>query len=260
MGTEAREAIPELLEALRGKDLRTQVQAAVTLIDLTPSVPGLLDKIRAIDRTGRWALPLARARLGAVRPEEVARLEKQLEDKDPQARLQAVLALARLAPRSPLAVKALTKALRHEDLQVRLAAAEILVDGRPDVREEALRVRQEVERALQAIEKANRARRRQAVHQVMRDPDVQARVHRFVALLVSYKSATDQGCKLPPRGLWKGGGFTAPGRRELARNSISLLSPLNRTLDATLDRLGPEAIPALVWGLNVSLLYPAGFC
>jgi HEAT repeat protein len=262
MGTEAKEAADDLLKALHDRDLRTQVNAAVTLVLLAPSVPGLLDKIRAEDRKGRWSLPRGLARQGAVRAEEVARLEKLLDDKDLQKRLGAVLALARLARRSPAAVKALTGALRHDDLQVRLAAAEVLADGGPEVR----RVRVEAEQALQAIQEANRARRRQLVHRAMSDPEVQARLNGFLGLLIAYKASTSGECRgsVPVAGPMRiTPGLT--GRRPVPlpaqRGGLAdAMTAFDRALDATLANLGPEAIPALVRAVNHLLQNPTGFC
>src|SRR5207249_4124300 len=103
------------------KDLHTQMNSAVTLVNLAADgAPGLLEKVREADRKGRWAVPLSRARFGAVPPEAVLKWAKQLEDKDPQARLRAAVALGQLAPRSAAAAEALGKALRDEEVQVRL--------------------------------------------------------------------------------------------------------------------------------------------
>jgi HEAT repeat protein len=256
MGTEAREAVPELLDALQSKDLRTQVPAAVTLVGLAESgVPGVLEKIREADRKGRWAEPLVRKRFGAARPETVLKLKKELEAEEPLRRLQAVLGLGQLASRSRAAADALKQALRDQDPHVQLAAAQALLDaGAPAVQGLDLKqVEEEARRRVAAFKEVHRAamaaakqavlrQRLPAIFRAMNDPTVQARLDRFIALYVVIKGKrVIQGVE----GRWR--------PRPVAPDFGSML-------DAILERLGPEAIPALVKGINTTVGYKVGFC
>jgi HEAT repeat protein len=231
MGLEAKDAVPELLDALQDKDLRTQMNVAATLTDLAAAgVPGLLEKIREADRKGGWARPLVQARFGAARPEMVAQLRKDLDDKDPLVRMKAALALGELAPQSQAAADAMKKALRDADPKVRLAAVEGLQREITAMGE-----------ALKAEEKAQRKLRRPALLKAMNDPAVQAPLDRFLTLYIAVKGKHSQ---LQSKGI---GNLMAAG--------FGLGS-----LDATVDNLGPEAIPALVRALNLAAAYKVGFC
>jgi HEAT repeat protein len=274
MGLAAKGAVPELVEALRDKNLRAQTQAAVTLVGLASGgAPEVLDRIRAADRTGRWAGALVRARLGPVRPEVVAQRIKELGDGDANVRLRAALALAPLAGRAPAAADALKKALKDDVPEVRMVAAQALAAAaqgkdarlilavRDQAQRDMLRLQEEraarllelrgleaqkmAERALEArkmAERGFRGQRRPAVIKAMNDPVLQAGFDRFIGAYISTKSQD---------------GRTGPMGRG---NLLTLRKLMSQQMDAALKTLGPEAIPALVKGVNYTAAYRLGFC
>ncbi|HEY7425716.1 MAG TPA: HEAT repeat domain-containing protein [Gemmataceae bacterium] len=237
-GEEAKEAVPELLHVLQEKSMRVQVQAANTLVGLAAlGVPGVFDKIREVDRKGRWSAPFVLDQFGLRGPGAVAHFIKDLRDKDAKVRLQAATALGALGRGAKAAIAALKKALQDEDADVQIAAAMALTQI-----DQTNAVDQAIQDRLRGIVRVAPGQPNIAwqqlplavVRQRMQNAKLQRRflslLHAYVAIVV----ATDH----------------KPSRGGLLRMQA----------DETLGQLGPEAVPALVEEINRVVQWRLGFC
>ncbi len=138
LGAGAREAVPELAEALASPDVAVRRAAAAALVQIGPPAKGAL--LRLIDALGdkekdkevrRLALE-AIARLGADGKLASVDVANLIDDIDPATRKAAGAALAAIDPDA--ALPAYARALFVKDDGVRLDAAEFLVSLGPKAR------------------------------------------------------------------------------------------------------------------------------
>jgi HEAT repeat protein len=225
MELDGEDAVPELLAALRDKKIGVQSEAVTALVLLTSAgVPGLLQKIREADRKGRWAVPVAVAQVVDKVKKDFMALVKDLRDKDPQVRTRAAITLGELGPKAQPALPALLKLLDEDDPQLRLTAA--LVIARIERQKaERTRVAQKMLRDfLKPLMVVPPPLKAQQVRMAMNNPELQSVFHQIVMTYIANHTGT-------------GGGD-----------------------DQMFDTLGPEAVPALVDGINFVAFNRIGFC
>lgn len=229
MGTTAKDAIPNLLDALQDQKLTVQIQVALALVGMaSQGIPGLLEKIRVADRKGHWAEPVILKQFGKTTVENVKVLAGKLQDKNPKVRAKAVMALTVFGSAARPAVPALSKTLQDENDWIRLMAAVVLLRLDP-MHKEALKVANTALGLIPAMQPA--AQRRRQLEAAMNDPVLQAQFDRIIHLFIILA--------------------TSPCRVQEAMMS---------TMDNLIDSLPPEAVPALVRGLNLIATFQIGFC
>jgi HEAT repeat protein len=234
MGDAAKDAIPDLLAALQDKKLKVQSEAALTLVGLaSQGTPGLLEKIRAADRKGKWVEPAILKQFGKVPADAVVGLVKNLQDKDENVRVAAVMALAQLGAVAKPAIPALAKALREDtNDQVRTMAAMALAR----IKRNDIEAAQLSRNALQGFPKPEallRAlQRRESLLEAMHDPRLQAEYDRVILFFIM---TTGLSSSQQPPGI-------------------------DQAAEKAFHSLPPTAVPALVRGLNVVSTYQLGFC
>jgi HEAT repeat protein len=225
MRSAAKDAIPDLLDALQDTKVKVQIEAANALVILSgEGIPGLLEKVRAADRKGRWAEPLIQNQFGGAH-EAVEKLLVQLKDRDATLRAQAAVALGELGHMAKAAINALTDALKDEDRLVRASAAVALAK----IRGKQLAA---LEDGMVAdIRAAIRVPRRDPaqVRAALNNPAVQVPIRRFLQLFILATTGRCEGKAL-------------------------------EGLSVTVAQLGPEAILALADAVVVVNRYNIGFC
>jgi HEAT repeat protein len=222
MELEAADAVPELLEGLRDKKQLVHDKAANALVLMTVAgVPGLLEKVRRAENRDRWLAPPAQGGQGAQR-DPIPQLFKDLSDKDPQVRSKAALTLGEMGPKAQPALRALTKALTDDDVRVRFSAAMALARIQRKTTEAGIIKRKMLAEAEKQLQELG-------VIPGWRNPLVQARLRAFVNLYILSKSFGRSGLQV-------------------------------QAWDTMLKNLGPEAIPALVDGLNYVAATRIGDC
>jgi hypothetical protein len=207
-------------------------------------VPGLREKVSQADRRGRWVSPVIRAQAVAeVRDQDpLPFLVKEVADKDPQVRNRAALALTELGIKAQPALPALLRALENEDPQVRLTISLVIarIQRQPaemaklmkDLRERyAFVVVQVRERLFGPMKVAQEQFQAQSLRMAMQNPAIQTQARQIVLSFIMAKVGPNSGA-----------------------------APPDKVLEHMLDGLGPEAIPALVEGLNFTAANQIGFC
>ena len=260
IGKEGGRAIPALLKLL-GTEKRFEVQQqtfqAITLIG-SKDMPGLLKALREINDVSRWATPYLLRQFGPKAKDAVPHLITQLGDRDPGNRLVAALALGEIGADARGAAAALLKALEDPSAEVRVGAAAAL--ARLDPTREALakeqfalaftKAEQSLDTARQTLQSsgllrdpASDALLFQPVNwQALMNPAVQAQYNQIVNLLLlrsAYRPASPMFFK----------GFQQNNQ-----------SQLRAGIDQVLSQFGPEAVPAIVRGINLAAIYNLGHC
>jgi HEAT repeat protein len=253
MGKEAQAAIPALLELLRTeKQFEVQQRAfqAITAIG-SQDLPGLLKAVREIDEVGRWAIPYVLTQFGPRARDAVPQLIKLLADPDAGHRVGAALALGKLGAEAREAIPALLQALQDPSPAVRGSAATALtrLDPRREVATEQ-RLDQTA-RTLQAT--AQRLWNTRALLKVAAEPFRGLRPVNRAALTNSaiqarYNSVVDMTLAVSE---CKAGGIRFMGGDN---------NKWTTRIQNLIDNFGPEAVPALVRGLNLAGKYNIGFC
>jgi HEAT repeat protein len=241
-------------------EAQQDVFRAITLIG-SRDVPGLLKSLKEINNDGRWAIPFALKQFGARPADALPPLVRNLNHRDPITRLAAALALGELGKDAAPAVPALAQALQDPNLQVRscVTAALARIDAS---RAEA--ARKQFEFALErvtdkmlALASARVALNLQEPQPVLpgklprpvnrrafTDPLVQAQYDEVVGLHLFLSV-----CRPTTSGI---------GKTALMDNSR--FKDLYHAVSTLIDLMEPEAIPALVRGLNQTAQYNLGFC
>ncbi|MHB1422897.1 MAG: HEAT repeat domain-containing protein [Gemmataceae bacterium] len=227
MGKNAKDAVPNLLDALQDKKLSVQIQAALAVVSMAmQGIPGLLEKIRIADRKAHWAEPVVLKQFGKTTAENVKVLAGRLQDKDSTVRAQAVMALTVFGLAARPAVPALTKALRDENDFIRYMAAGVLLGIDPS-NKEALKVASTTVGFVPTLQFAAQRQRVRQLDAALEDPVLQAQFDRIIHLYIIVTGSRNPATQLP-----------AP----------------------EIESLPPEAVPALIRGLNFVATYQIGFC
>ncbi len=228
MELDAADGVPELLNALKDKKLDVQSEAVTALVLLTTAgVPELLQKVREADRKGHWVVPVAIAQAIGKPKADLASLVKELRDKNPQVRTRAALQFAELGAKAHPVLPLLTKALEDEDPQVRLMVAMVIARVERKKTEVVATVNAVLRNAQKQLEQPLQAMRRARWRMALSDPLIQAQIKQIVMFYILEKA----------------------------------MSPTsNSPFDKLLSELGPEALPAVVEGINFVAAYQLGFC
>jgi HEAT repeat protein len=130
IGLEAKTAVPDLIEALKDKDEKIRQYAAEALGRIGPAakeaVPALIEVLKDQDENVRWWAADALGRIGLEAKTAVPDLIEALKDKYEDVRWHAAQALGRIGPAAKEAVPALIEELKDENVLVRRFAAEAL--------------------------------------------------------------------------------------------------------------------------------------
>jgi HEAT repeat protein len=239
MGAAGADAIPELLNALQDKKLAVQVEAVTALVIMVAAkVPGLLERVREADRRMRWAVPVAAVQAAAQAPNSLDQLVKDLSDNDPQVRTRAALVLQEMGPQARPALPALMKALENEDPHVRLTVALVIARIQRKTTEVANLMR---DARKQLAQRLGGNPGPQQIRAAWANPALQARFQQIVMFYILYIQA-----EMAPSSSRK------PKPDPLQGGSMNP--------DALLHLLGPEAIPAVVAGINFTVANQLGHC
>ena len=226
MGASSEDAVPELLTALRDKNQTVHDKAANALVLMTmDGVPDLLEKVRAAERKGQW---LAQAQIPAAPANPLTPLIKDLTDKEPKNRIKAALTLGSMGIQAKTALPALNRALSDENVQVRFTAAMAISHIQRNKAENELvvsRILREIRDQAEDLQRLLMP----AVRPGTVNPVVQAQLRDFILTYITVKVSA----------------------RSLDNT---------RWLDDLLQNVGPEAIPALIDGVNMVASLGLGDC
>jgi HEAT repeat protein len=269
IGKEAKEALPALIEALQVKHYDTQVQALRAVLSIgSRDEPGLLERLREVNRKVTWAVPYVLAQFGPKTRDAIPPLLKSLKDQDAQIRFIAALALGQIGPEGKQAVPELEMALKDPSAEVRTAAA-VSLSNLDEARQKAaiesldlalLRARRAMIAAQQRLQLAQQGRllgqrmleelpqldtllRQEnplAVRLVLgpvnkaafTNPELQ---HQFSQVLFTYLSTTSEKCHCHSLGF------------------------IGMQVAELIGQMGPEAVPALVNSVNYAASFAIGF-
>jgi HEAT repeat protein len=245
IGPEAREAQPALVEALKTQHLDTQLQAFAAILLISSDDPDKMAALlRQVTQTTRWATPYLLAQFGPRAKDAVKPLITLLEDPDAGVRMSAALALGHLGPVTAAeAIDALKKCLQDPAPPVRMSAAIALgrVDDRQ--REAAIRAMENTPLVVEKVYRASQARlallnrgRPGFNPAALKDPVLQAQ-YEFIVNTFIASMLIDPTCK----------------------GECMRVTPVQTAVRDVVARLGPEAVPAMVRGFNLSARYNLGF-
>jgi HEAT repeat protein len=256
LGEEAQEAIPALLEVLRKEtrlEVQQQVVQAISRIG-SKDMPGLLKALREINDVGRWATPFILTQFGPRAKDAVPHLIKTLGDQDPGRRLSAAVALGEIGAEAQEAIPALVKALEDPSPVVRGGAAVAL--RKLDPRRKAA-AEQRLALAFEQIDKELQAsvtqlrQRRSLLVDALQQPRGLRPVNRMALtnplIQQHYNSIVDAHMF-----------FTTCTTDAIGPSMF--YNPDKRLKDTSwISSFGPEAVPALVRGINLASIYRIGF-
>jgi hypothetical protein len=114
------------------------------------------------------------------------------------------------------------------------------------VQEEARKRVLAIQLAQKAAETALKKQRLTAILRAWNNRVVQAMLDRFIALYIVIKGKDRMQ--------------RTPGTGQVVWGPTPQLAGIGALLDDTLHRLGPEAIPAIVKGINTTARFKVGFC
>lgn len=135
IGPDAKDAVPALVEALRGetdKDARREIFMSLSNIGPAQAsiVPELLKDLKSDDIQLKAGATYALGAMGSAAAEALPEIRKNLAARDEKLRLLSVWALVRIAPENPQLVEAvrpiLIAGLSHEEPLVRYEAAKTI--------------------------------------------------------------------------------------------------------------------------------------
>jgi HEAT repeat protein len=265
LGKDAQAAIPALLQVLRTEntlEVQKQVLGAILRIG-SKDMPGLLKALEEINDVGRWATPYILKQFGPKARDAVPHLIKHLSDPDMGNRLSAAISLGEIGADASEAVPALVKAMQDPIPTVRLAAAMALVKVDPSrkaaLEQKARQALDQTEQALQAA--AERLRAAQSLLPEAADPNP---VSTAPCRPVNRQALTDPAIQQQFDKIIQMFTLAASGRlgcdEEKSFGSPDRIPGWRKDIKDLLDRLGPEAVPALVRALNRMARYQVGFC
>jgi HEAT repeat protein len=246
VGPAAKPAVPAVIDALQVKHLQTQLQAFAALLQIAgDDAEALGETLREVTLRTRWATPYLLPQFGPRARDAVKPLIQQLEDPDPNVRVTAAVALGNLgSPTAAEAVLPLTRSLKDPAPAVRVSAAAALAALNPlaNRRTAALEALEQAVFQIEKVYAASLVRLEQLNGNspylnpaALTDPVLQGQynyiVNTFIVVMNFY-----------------------PGEGKCAK-----FLPIQRAAHQTLTKLGPEATPALVRGLNYVGRYRIGF-
>jgi HEAT repeat protein len=262
LGKEAQDAMPTLLELLRTeKNYEMQIQTfqTITLVG-SKDPPSLQKALKEINDTTRWATPFVLRQFGPKPKAAVPHLIKALGDKEAGTRLAATLALGEIGDEARVSASALAKVLQDPSPNVRVAAAAALASVDP--KQDAL-AKQHFALALANAQKAMILAQAQFQKQA-------AQLKKLVAAGGLVRPINRQALSDPMiQGFYSqviDQKIMLSAYRPVSKTHFRDLKEFEITrLTTEVDRVinydfGPEAIPALVRGINLAAIYNLGFC
>ena len=232
MAKDANGSLPQIVPLLYDEEYEVQQAAFSATLSVGAGDPRMVQALREANMKGKWATPFILKQFGKNPADAVAPLIKTLQGKDAGDRLGAAWALGQIGLPARDAVPALRKALNDPQPQLRMVAwnslkqinQEVLEDESPFLREWNRAMEQQIQAAalLQGKLRENR------FEISLKDPTTQRFYDNMTQLYVA---------------------------ASLAKNVRLQAEVYHVFLQA-----GPEAIPALVRGVNLIAKLRIGFC
>jgi HEAT repeat protein len=226
MRAEGADAVPELLASLRDKKQLVHDKAADTLVLMTmDGVPDLLEKVRAAERKGQWVVP---NQIVAAAANPLTPFIKDLSDKETQVRVRAALTLGSMGANAQAAIPSLARLLTDENAQVRFSAAMAIAHIQRNKAEHQVVVKRMLRDIQDQVEDLE-IRLTTGVRPGTVNPLFQSRLRDLVMTYITVKASSRLQFETP----W---------------------------LDKAIRKLGVEAVPALVEGVNYISTFRLGDC
>ncbi len=246
--------MPTLIESLRVKHLQTQLQAYSALLLIVKDDPeALANTLREVSLQTRWATPYLLPQFGPRAKDAVQPLIKLLEDPDLNVRVTSAIALGNLgSPTAAEAVPALIKCLNDPEPPVRMSAAAALAAmDPPNLQQAGMSPRRS--EAFTALEKA-----------AFQVEQVYIASQNRLAQLTGGRPLLNPAALSDPvlQGQYNyivNTFIVALNFYPYNKGECSKLIPIQQAARSVLMKLGPEATPALVRGLNYVGRYNIGF-
>lgn len=251
LGIRGQDALPDLLQVMvRDQHLRVQ-QAAFEAVGKVGAgdVQKLADELRKANEQGAWAAPFFLVQFGPRGRDAVRPLIKLMDDRDPGMRLGAVVALGQLGPEAAPAMPFLVKHLQNPDPRMRAAAATTL--GQIDPRNAQAGIRQIGTLVQMGNQVARKTEGNDLVDKIgniptrtaLLNPGLQREFDQIldVHLMFSTTPSVLRKNNVPP-------------------DVIQQLNQINRQITQSIQRLPPEAVPALIRAVNKTAYFNLGFC
>jgi HEAT repeat protein len=267
VGPAAKEVAPQLLEAMKDDRMEVQQAAFQALLRVhTKDVPGLLDAFRKLNEEHHWAAPYVLTQFGPDPKDAVKPLIKRLQAQDDFERLAAALGLAEIGPPAIEAVPALQKALKDSNPRVQHAAGFALGLVQPDLAAQltptlddtlAKDLMQKLLVALQNLQDLQQGFQtkqprlgdgRLVNRQALVNPQIQTFYSQFVDMhiMISVELNWVKGRR---------GGCPTGYLKDLPKALQDIFKPNQEAIDA----FEPEALPALIRGVQIAAQYRLGF-
>ena len=250
LGEAAVEAIPALLVQLKDKHLEPQLQAfdAIRAIG-SVHVEGLIEALRKANDEGEWAAPLVLRQFGPKARDAVKPLVKALEAPEAGLRLGAVLALGQLGPEAKDAAPELEKLLNDPNPIIRAGVAGALKRINTDLEGE---IRDHMRKSLEVMQ----ARMEGLLWRMRQRKKLEEQ--RF-GWLASFRPVDWQGFANP---VLQDDYFSLVHLHLFlsAQNKDPHTKKFENFFLNMWEEAGPEALPGLIAGLNVTARYSLGFC
>jgi HEAT repeat protein len=227
IGPLAKDTIPALLANMKDKKVEVQQATFRALMRIgAEDVPGLMGTFRKINREGGWAQPLPLKQFGPALRDAVKPLIKDLQAPDEGRRLSAALALGEIGMEAREAVPSLQNALRDSSLMVRQSAAMSIMLIRGD------QIKDKRENASKPLEQQLASARKIVASKIGPSALYDAQTQSAYNLIIDFH----------------------------LMNSVRRANGDGIDVLADIQDFGPEAIPALVRGVNLAAYYRLGHC
>lgn len=256
VGPDAKDALPGLLPLLQENNYELQRTAFNAIMAIgSKDAPGFLDALAKANEEGNWAAPFVLRQFGPRAKDAVKPLIKTLEHKDDGMRLGAVLALGQVGAEAVEAVPALQKAMQDRNAQIRFGAVwslrKIGHDWQKEAWEKLSRANlNAMQKNLQLVQLNLQAQRkglprglfvpqRTVDWEALTNPLFQNQANQVVELLII---------------------VSASRRLNILNLGKEDQAVLQKSAFEAIDNMGPEAVPALVRGIQLAYQYKLGFC
>jgi HEAT repeat protein len=228
MGGDAKDAVPNLIEAMKSSHFATQqsaFQAIMSIANASDDPTSILNAMQEMSRQHRWAMPYVLKQFGPRAKDAVKPLIKGLQDKDPNVRLGAAMALGQLGETAKEAGAALRESIAKDPYPpVRSTAGMALIRIEPKNQEPTYK------KALLGL---------QMTMQQMAAESANPKANYYNTVVTTFVISMSS---FPPNG-------SCPDLNSVQRSTRDLISNIQ----------SPDAVPALVRGLNMVGYYDIGF-
>jgi HEAT repeat protein len=278
LGSVAKQAVPELLLAMKDDKIDVQQSAFRALLRVSADdSEGMLDAFRKLNEQHHWAAPYVLKQFGPKAKDAVKPLILRLQAKEDDERFAAALALGRIGKEAKEAIPALQKAMNDPNPKVKHSAAfalayiqaappveidESLQDAFARIEKSLVLSQQKLQELQRAVEnilpdlkppaRGDPVVKRPVNRQAFFDPKLQTFYATFIDIHIMFSAELnalsqniDGGKQCP----------TVYLKQFFPKAAQSLFYANQKTIDS----MGPEAIPALVRGINLAVSYNIGF-